>query len=519
MVQNFGGQKGMFFCGVFDGHGPSGHKVAHYVRDSLPSKISSSNVINTNNIRWDVEKDDQSDNPIFAAWKDKFLESFKEMDEELEGDGSIESYCSGTTAVTLVKQGEHLIVGNLGDSRAIICTRDDKNELVAEQLTIDLKPNLPAEYERIKSCEGRVMAMEEEPNIYRVWMPDQDCPGLAMARAFGDFCLKDFGLISVPEVYYRKLTEKDEFIVLATDGLWDVLSNDEVIRIVATARKRSIAARLVVHHAVRAWKYKYPRAKIDDCAVISTHKPPIFIFILICSVIDLEFDLIRSQQNNQLVKKEMTAYREEQTQIISGLKQELVDAKEEIKLLKHRCLMLESTNPSRTHDSENVVKSDHIVNDESIILAGGYDGDSWLSVLDSTRSLQLVVELILKAFQKLKSAELDGALYVVGGFDGSNCLAYALGGHDGSQNVSSIEIYDPRRGTWMIGEPMNYPTGYSTTAVLKESIYVIGGVQSDNELIDMIERYKEGEGWQTTDLRAVEEGFLLCYSFGGRFNA
>ncbi|KAK4377460.1 hypothetical protein RND71_003756 [Anisodus tanguticus] len=243
MVQNFGGQKGMFFCGVFDGHGPSGHKVAHYVRDSLPSKISSSNVINTNNIRWDVEKDDQSDNPILAAWKDKFLESFKEMDEELEGDGSIESYCSGTTAVTLVKQIDFILLIHC----AIISS---------------------AEYERIKSCEGRVMAMEEEPNIYRVWMPDQDCPGLAMARAFGDFCLKDFGLISVPEVYYRKLTEKDEFIVLATDGLWDVLSNDEVIRIVATARKRSIAARLVVHHAVRAWKYKYPRAKIDDCAVV-----------------------------------------------------------------------------------------------------------------------------------------------------------------------------------------------------------------------------------------------------------
>lgn len=41
-----------------------------------------------------------------------------------------------------------------------------------------------------------------------------------MARAFGDFCLKDFGLISVPEVSYRRLTEKDEFVVLATDGVW-----------------------------------------------------------------------------------------------------------------------------------------------------------------------------------------------------------------------------------------------------------------------------------------------------------
>lgn len=54
----------------------------------------------------------------------------------------------------------------------------------------------------------------------RVWLPNNDSPGLAMARAFGDFCLKDFGLISVPEVSYRRLTDRDEFIVLATDGVY-----------------------------------------------------------------------------------------------------------------------------------------------------------------------------------------------------------------------------------------------------------------------------------------------------------
>lgn len=40
-----------------------------------------------------------------------------------------------------------------------------------------------------------------------------------MARAFGDFCLKDYGLIAIPQVSYRKITEKDEFVVLATDGV------------------------------------------------------------------------------------------------------------------------------------------------------------------------------------------------------------------------------------------------------------------------------------------------------------
>lgn len=61
--------------------------------------------------------------------------------------------------------------------------------------------------------------MKEEPNVHRVWMPDQDCPGLAMARAFGDFCLKDYGLISTPEITYRRLTDDDEFVVLASDGV------------------------------------------------------------------------------------------------------------------------------------------------------------------------------------------------------------------------------------------------------------------------------------------------------------
>lgn len=64
-----------------------------------------------------------------------------------------------------------------------------------------------------------MFALQDEPEVARVWLPTTDSPGLAMARAFGDFCLKDFGLISVPDVYYRRLTERDEFIVLASDGV------------------------------------------------------------------------------------------------------------------------------------------------------------------------------------------------------------------------------------------------------------------------------------------------------------
>lgn len=103
------------------------------------------------------------------------------------------------------------------------------------------------EFERIRKCNGRVFAREKESSVYRVWMPDQDSPGLAMARAFGDFCLKDFGLISVPEIYYRKLTSKDEFLVLATDGVSVAGSADSSIGLTYTFEQHSHNCILVVY--------------------------------------------------------------------------------------------------------------------------------------------------------------------------------------------------------------------------------------------------------------------------------
>lgn len=82
-----------------------------------------------------------------------------------------------------------------------------------------------AEGERIRKCKGRVFALQDEPEVARVWLPNNDSPGLAMARAFGDFCLKDFGLISVRDISYRRITEKDEFIVFATDGVGEATNN------------------------------------------------------------------------------------------------------------------------------------------------------------------------------------------------------------------------------------------------------------------------------------------------------
>lgn len=273
------------FCGIFDGHGPHGHLVARKVRDALPLKLLSflhSHVSKQNgsvkttcfkgNTKpdngGDMEKDGSTEDKVDSLWREAFLKSYKAMDKELRSHPNLDCFCSGSTAVTVVRQGLNLFMGYIGDSRAILGSKDSSDSLVAVQLTVDLKPDLPREAERIKRCKGRVFALQDEPEVPRVWLPFDDAPGLAMARAFGDFCLKEYGVISIPEFAHRVITERDQFVVLASDGIWDVLSNEEVVEIVSSAPTRSSAARVLVDSAAREWKLKYPTSKMDDCAVV-----------------------------------------------------------------------------------------------------------------------------------------------------------------------------------------------------------------------------------------------------------
>ncbi|KAG0587469.1 hypothetical protein KC19_2G166500 [Ceratodon purpureus] len=310
--ENFGLMEDTVFCGVFDGHGPFGHLVARRVRDSLPTKLVDfwhdnmaalkeikgsdeeqpsigdskrtdygSNVSTAYESAYERELSDVEEfsrelreppvrepPSMFGPWKESHLMAFKEMDQDLRTHPAIDTFCSGTTTVTVLKQGQHLVIGNVGDSRAIMGTRDENGSWKAVQLTVDLKPNLPHEAQRIKECKGRVFALHDEPEVMRVWLPFDNSPGLAMARAFGDFCLKDYGVIAVPEVTYRQVTDRDKFIILATDGIWDVLTNEEAVQIIATAPTRATAARSLVESAVRVWRLKYPTSKVDDCAVV-----------------------------------------------------------------------------------------------------------------------------------------------------------------------------------------------------------------------------------------------------------
>ncbi|XP_074335858.1 putative protein phosphatase 2C 72 [Apium graveolens] len=260
IYQGYGMEQGTF-CGVFDGHGANGHTVSKLVRNRLPSLLL--------NQRNDIARynSPSNDDRNMENWKEACVSGFRVMDKELKLMENLDCTCSGTTAVAAIKQGEDLVIANLGDSRAVLGTIG-QNGIRAVQLTTDLKPCVPMEAERIRSCNGRVLALKDESHIQRVWLPSEDSPGLAMSRAFGDFILKNHGVISIPHITYHRLTSSDQFLVLATDGVWDVLSNNEVVSVVWAAKSEEAAAKAVVDAATAAWEHKYPTTRRDDCTVV-----------------------------------------------------------------------------------------------------------------------------------------------------------------------------------------------------------------------------------------------------------
>ena len=106
-----------------------------------------------------------------------------------------------------------------------------------ESLTTDHKPCIPEERMRIEKCSGIIDTFKEEDGSdigpSWVWAPGNDMPGLAMSRSIGDGLAHSVGVIPDPEVKEFWLTQEDKFVVLASDGVWEFMTNFDVASLVA----------------------------------------------------------------------------------------------------------------------------------------------------------------------------------------------------------------------------------------------------------------------------------------------
>lgn len=164
------------------------------------------------------------------------------------------------TGVTCMVVGDTIVVGHLGDSRIVLGKDSDRGgAIVGEQLTMDHKPDLDMERQRIESSGGMVERLQNhsyKPFIrggdfmMRKALGEQPMQ-LQYSRAFGGKDLKMFGLSNSPDVRMIRMGSGQyrhvRFIILASDGLWDVISTDTAVQVASLAAKdgRSPAETLV----------------------------------------------------------------------------------------------------------------------------------------------------------------------------------------------------------------------------------------------------------------------------------
>jgi serine/threonine protein phosphatase PrpC len=103
-------------------------------------------------------------------------------------------------------------------------------------LSRDHKPSDQDEKERIIKRKGRVEAFKDENGEFvgpqRVWLLNDDIPGLAMSRSFGDQVAASVGVTCEPEIKEWNFTKEDCFMILASDGIWEFIPSEEAVNII-----------------------------------------------------------------------------------------------------------------------------------------------------------------------------------------------------------------------------------------------------------------------------------------------
>nr|XP_018916931.1 PREDICTED: protein phosphatase 1L [Bemisia tabaci] len=171
-------------------------------------------------------------------------------DKELVAAAKKTMNIAGTTALIALIEGSRLIVANVGDSRGVMC--DHKGNAIP--LSFDHKPQMRREKQRIREAGGFIAFN----GVWRV------AGVLATSRALGDYPLKDKNLvIASPDVLTFDLYDhKPQFLVLASDGLWDTFTNEEVVAFIKERlREQHFGAKSLTHSA-------YLRGSLDNITVM-----------------------------------------------------------------------------------------------------------------------------------------------------------------------------------------------------------------------------------------------------------
>jgi len=204
-----------------------------------------------------------------------FTDMFQVSDNSLlQRCSRAQQHYSTSTGVVMMVIGDKIVVGHLGDSRMVL-GREERDGLVGEQATIDHKPDTDSERKRIEECGGLVERLVNHNNkpfirggdfMMRKALGEQPMQ-LQYSRAFGAKDLKVFGMGTCPDVSIFQKDRKVRCAIIASDGLWDVISSQQAVDIVKASTQKGMnpAAQLIRAALIEQSKRK---AKADNVTVL-----------------------------------------------------------------------------------------------------------------------------------------------------------------------------------------------------------------------------------------------------------
>mmetsp|Transcript_25184 Transcript_25184/g.35282 ORF Transcript_25184/g.35282 Transcript_25184/m.35282 type:complete len:561 (-) Transcript_25184:439-2121(-) len=233
---HFRGKEDEDFIAVFDGHG--GADSAEFMSKCL------------HNVLEDQLKEN-AQNPA-ECLKASFLKANEALrTAQLRG---------GATGLVAFIQDSQLYIANIGDCRAVLCVGGQP-----VRVTEDHKASLASEEQRIVKLGGFITtAIDRFGNVI-----SRVCGQLAVTRAFGDFSLEPF-VIAEPDVfgpYNLDVKEKVFFLIMACDGVWDKVSDEEAVSIVAPISDPEKAA-------IKLRDWAYLKGSDDNISVVVVRFPP-----------------------------------------------------------------------------------------------------------------------------------------------------------------------------------------------------------------------------------------------------
>ena len=232
--------------GIFDGHGKNGHLIS-----SLLSTFLSQYLKNKDNYCLEKKNNNDSDSDSSISSQEIIINNelisklfsnedfIRKIITELDlkaNESNFDLQFSGTTCLLLFLFEDYIICSNIGDSICVLFNCSNEDRWTYDIISKIHKPDIQSEKDRVLLNGGVIHPYYDELGIFegpnRVYVKGKTYPGLSLTRSIGDLEAEKIGIISEPDIIIKKKDSTCKYLVLGSDGLWDVIKPYDVRRIV-----------------------------------------------------------------------------------------------------------------------------------------------------------------------------------------------------------------------------------------------------------------------------------------------